>query len=675
MYSNFLDQLKHQTFTKTVIEETLQNIKVLLKLEKNSANFSDKSLLKNLGHWLGLLTIAKNKPILHVDINVKSLLIEAYLKGTQEMQYIVPFVTKVLESCSKSKVFKPPNPWTMALMNVLAEIHALQDMKLHLKFEIEVLCNKLDITVDSLKPGVVLHEANPNFIKEFQLYNSASFSGQSVAAPVLPGDPMSEAVAAAMGRAKRAESTPLLPTMPNFPSQSFLTGNSASVTEGIATGAGQGSSSAGATPTPQTPHQQQQPPSRTTPHSTPTPSHHMHAAVLAAQAGSSGSATPASSLAHMPPANEKTFTYAEINVSSIRGLEQHISLKNTPMLNEVNKQSQLLELVRMAIEVAVQEVLGVVMDRSIRIAMSSVESLVKKDFALDPDENHLRISAHNMSRNLTASMAMITCKDYLATTIAKSIKQKLQPAFNRSNNPSQEQQIEQISNFLAAENVNVSCVFIQKTCAEKAVQEADKRLATEFEQRKAARSEGRHYCDNAALTYQAERMPDAVRLKVGRVTSQQMQVYDDFGRHIPGFAPAQADTLDTANLLLKTVPGVYNNLEETTNFLVMTERFIIDLEHLSSTFSTVIPESAINGMLHTTQTMLTHIRANREVTHITLLLKKCMEHLLEGSREFPSDPDLNPLVVKFRDIHLLLLKTMADPRVFGQTWATKTITK
>lgn len=35
---------------------------------------------------------------------MKSLLIEAYHKGSQELLYVVPFIGKVLESCAKSKV-------------------------------------------------------------------------------------------------------------------------------------------------------------------------------------------------------------------------------------------------------------------------------------------------------------------------------------------------------------------------------------------------------------------------------------------------------------------------------------------------------------------------------------------------------------------------------------------
>lgn len=79
---------------------------------------------------------------------MKSLVYEAYQKGSQELLYVVPFVAKVVESCAKSKVFKPYNPWTMAIMNVLAELHQEPDLKLNLKFEIEVLCKTLNLEVN-----------------------------------------------------------------------------------------------------------------------------------------------------------------------------------------------------------------------------------------------------------------------------------------------------------------------------------------------------------------------------------------------------------------------------------------------------------------------------------------------------------------------------------------------
>lgn len=69
--------------------------------------------------------------------------------------------------------------------------------------------------------------------------------------------------------------------------------------------------------------------------------------------------------------------------------------------------------------------------------------------------------------------------------------------------------------------------------------------------RKAARTEGRRYCDAVVLTYQAERMPEPIRLKVGGVTQPQMAVYEEFARNIPGFLPiTDQDTM----FLTKPVP-------------------------------------------------------------------------------------------------------------------------
>jgi hypothetical protein len=38
------------------------------------------------------------------DIDLKSLVYEAYHKGAQELLYVVPFTAKVLEACAKSLV-------------------------------------------------------------------------------------------------------------------------------------------------------------------------------------------------------------------------------------------------------------------------------------------------------------------------------------------------------------------------------------------------------------------------------------------------------------------------------------------------------------------------------------------------------------------------------------------
>eukprot|EP00961_Rhodomonas_salina_P014399 193116-Rhodomonas_salina.5 len=133
--------------------------------------------------WLGMLTIQKNKPILQVctrrylpmhtfrlaryqptcyrpvltnvqsiptnvhskpytpksganprDLDLKALIIDAYEKG--RLIAVVPFVAKILETCNNSRIFCPPNPWTMLVLSLLAELHPMEDLKLNIKFEI-----------------------------------------------------------------------------------------------------------------------------------------------------------------------------------------------------------------------------------------------------------------------------------------------------------------------------------------------------------------------------------------------------------------------------------------------------------------------------------------------------------------------------------------------------------
>ena len=45
---------------------------------------------------------------------------------------------KVLEPCNQSLAYQPPNPWTMGILSLLVEIYNLPNLKMNLKFDIEV---------------------------------------------------------------------------------------------------------------------------------------------------------------------------------------------------------------------------------------------------------------------------------------------------------------------------------------------------------------------------------------------------------------------------------------------------------------------------------------------------------------------------------------------------------
>ncbi|KAL7402121.1 hypothetical protein ABVT39_010013 [Epinephelus coioides] len=574
LYSNFLDTLKNPEFVKMVLNETYRNIKVLLTSDKAAANFSDRSLLKNLGHWLGMITLAKNKPILYTDLEVKSLLLEAYVKGQQELLYVVPFVAKVLESSLRSMVFRPQNPWTMAIMNVLAELHQEHDLKLNLKFEIEVLCKNLSLDINDLKPGSLLKDKEKLKSLEEQL-----------SAPKKEAKPPEEML-------------PVSTTGDFVPFAAPPSTPAATTTTCTTTGP----------PTPQ-------------------------------------------------------FSYHDINVYALAGLAPHININvNIPLLQA---HPQLKQCVRQSVERAVQELVHPVVDRSIKIAMTTCEQIIRKDFALDSEESRMRVAAHHMMRNLTAGMAMITCREPLLMSIATNLKNSFAAAL-RAPTPQQREMMEEAAARIAQDNCELACCFIQKTAVEKAGPEMDKRLATEFELRKHARQEGRRYCDPVVLTYQAERMPEQIRLKVGGVDPKQLAVYEEFARNVPGFLPSNDLSQPTGFLAQPMKQQAW----ATDDVAQIYDKCMADLEqHLHA----IPPALAMNPLTQALRSLLEAValaRNSRDGIAALGLLQKAVEGLLDATSGADAD-----LLLRYRECHLLVLKALQDGRAYGPQWCNKQITR
>uniref|UniRef100_A0A8C7R945 CCR4-NOT transcription complex, subunit 1 n=1 Tax=Oncorhynchus mykiss TaxID=8022 RepID=A0A8C7R945_ONCMY len=525
LYSNFLDTLKNPEFVKMALNETYRNIK---------------------------------------DLEVKSLLLEAYVKGQQELLYVVPFVAKVLESSLRSVIFRPQNPWTMAIMNVLAELHTEHDLKLNLKFEIEVLCKNLSLDINDLKPGTLLKDKDQ--LKRLE---------EQLSAPKKEAKPPEE----------------MLPvvTAPSTP---------AATTTCSATGP----------PTPQ-------------------------------------------------------FSYHDINVYALAGLAPHININiNIPLLQA---HPQLKQCVRQSIERAVQELVHPVVDRSIKIAMTTCEQIVRKDFALDSEESRMRVAAHHMMRNLTAGMAMITCREPLLMSIATNLKNSFAAAL-RAPTPQQREMMEEAAARVAQDNCELACCFIQKTAVEKAGPEMDKRLATEFELRKHARQEGRRYCDPVVLTYQAERMPEQIRLKVGGVDPKQLAVYEEFARNVPGFLPSNDLSQPTGFLAQPMKQQAW----ATDDVAQIYDKCMADLEqHLHA----IPPALAMNPQTQALRSLLEAValaRNSRDGIAALGLLQKAVEGLLDATSGADAD-----LLLRYRECHLLVLKALQDGRAYGPQWCNKQITR
>ncbi|KAI9509952.1 Not1-domain-containing protein [Russula earlei] len=154
LYLQFLDGLDRPSLLSFVLEETVIKSALLLNAEKTMHSSSERSVLKNLGSWLGSITLARDRPIKFKNISFKDLLVEGYDGG--RLIVAIPFVCKTLEPAARSTVFKPPNPWLMAVISLLVELYHFAELKLNLKFEIEVLCKSLGIELDTIESTSIL---------------------------------------------------------------------------------------------------------------------------------------------------------------------------------------------------------------------------------------------------------------------------------------------------------------------------------------------------------------------------------------------------------------------------------------------------------------------------------------------------------------------------------------
>jgi CCR4-NOT transcription complex subunit 1 len=156
LYLDMLTMFGDKTLWAEVLRETYVSAIKMLNAESTMLSSSERTLLKNLGGWLGSLTIARDKPIKHKNISFKDLLIEGY--DTQRLIVVIPFTCKVLTQATKSTVFKPPNPWTMDIIRLLIELYHFAELKLNLKFEIEVLCKGLNLDYKTIEPSSGIRE-------------------------------------------------------------------------------------------------------------------------------------------------------------------------------------------------------------------------------------------------------------------------------------------------------------------------------------------------------------------------------------------------------------------------------------------------------------------------------------------------------------------------------------
>ena len=414
LYMSLLEMIGDKTLLSEVLRETYVSAIRMMNAEATISSATERGQLKNLGGWLGSLTVAKDKPIKHKHIFFRDLLLEGF--DTQRLLVVIPFTCKVLLQAARSSVFKPPNPWLMDIISLLMELYHYADLKLNLKFEIEVLCKDLGLDYKTVEPSTCIQDRPPQ--ADDELAN--------------------------------------IPGMPDGLDVGFDDLSLGGLSRGVRN-------------------------ERLSP------------------------ATIMSSL----PRLEDVLKYP-----SIGGADYDV----------------VKDIVYRAFDLAIQEIIAPVVERSITIASISTAQLVQKDFATEVDGEKMRSAARQMVKSLAGSLALVTCKEPLKLSITNYLRR---PATNLD--PTEQPMSEGVIMMCVNDNIDTACSFVEKAAGERSIPEIDRVIESDLAER---RDHLLHRPNEPFVSDRLNRwslfIPEPFRQGVDGLNASQLAIYEDFNRHVKG---------------------------------------------------------------------------------------------------------------------------------------------
>ena len=509
LYLAMLEKMQPQvpSLFSMVFQATYRRVKVLLLGDKSKAS-ADRTILKSLGSWIGSLTLARNRPILRRDLDLKQALLEAYSNG--RLTIVIPFVAKVLEACRESKIFKPSNPWVRGVLSLMKEVYAVEGLKLNMKFELQILSKHLNIDVSTIVQSELLRNRkapekvdNQDFTSKKAISSPPPRTSPSPAASPSP-ELRRTFVPAAVGA---RSGTPMF-------SLSDVHASSAPLSIPISTGS---MVSVG---------RLEMPPSLVSNNLAalgPDPVADL-SSILASTSISTGglASTQAqrSSLhasgsmgvgsVHAASSSHRHGTNVPSGDTVIPNLAQYITV--SPSLVLLQSYPNLKRMIPLAIDRAIREIIQPVVERSCAIAFLTTKELTLKDFANEPDLSKVRRAALQMVQQLAGSLALVTSKEPLRVSMGN----QLRTVFTTTGVVDQNL-VEQTAQVLSAANLDVGCSIIEKHAKEKAARDLNEKIGAAF----------------------ASRRPQPSSYAMGLAPGPEvLRVYDEFSRIHRGAGPA-----------------------------------------------------------------------------------------------------------------------------------------
>ncbi|XP_021677934.2 uncharacterized protein LOC110663040 isoform X2 [Hevea brasiliensis] len=472
LYLKFLDKVNSKALNKEIVQATYENCKVLLGSELIKSSSEERSLLKNLGSWLGKLTIGRNQVLRAREIDPKSLIIEAYEKGL--MIAVIPFTSKVLEPCQSSLAYQPPNPWTMGILGLLAEIYSMPNLKMNLKFDIEVLFKNLGVDMKDITPTSFLKD------RKREIEGNPDFSNKDVGAsqPQI----VAEAKSGMISPLNHAELPLEVANPSNSGGHTHLLSQYAAPVH--------------------------------------LPSGTLMEDEKLAALGLSDQLPSAQGLFQATP-SQSPFSVNQLP-TAIPNIGTHVIIN--PKLNSCGLHLHFQRVVPIVMDRAIKEIVSSIVQRSVSIATQTTKDLVLKDYAMESDETRIYNAAHLMVASLAGSLAHVTCKEPLRTSISTQLRNSLQGLSIAS------ELLEHAVLLATNDNLDLGCAIIEQAATDKAIQTIDGEIAQQLSLRRKHRDGPTFFDANIYTQGSMGVVPEALRPKPGHLSVSQQRVYEDFVR-------------------------------------------------------------------------------------------------------------------------------------------------
>ena len=485
VYRDLLYEVGNDQLIDDVTYLTLTSAKRIFATSNQSTQ--DKNLLKNLGNWLGLCLLAKDKVITHSEIAIRELLLESWEDNYTNLS--IPFICKIINYTKESSLLKIPNLWTNSILELLKEMNELgtnpensSKWPLKLTFEIEVLFKNLKLSLDEIdKSNWLSPDVNGLKLLSGELYFESKELKTSE---------------------KVLQNLIQVPVMNIVRGQKLQQMNSGMNMEPL-----------------EQQQQQQQPPGlaqfnnnnqQQAQNSPMTQAHQQQLNIISKQPQQQfpGQNTQQAQVNPMqaPAHNESILTSLVGNTMFVANPDLQVAFQ-------------------MAIAKAVREILLSVVEKSSTIAATTARSLVSKDFATEADPELFKNTCIKTARQLAKSFAYINSSTLLKKNIESTTKQLC--ANVMAIVPHAEEDLASAIN----DNVNIAINIIENAAMGKATSIVSELIIPDLAVRHhhiSRRSTQKfHYNENSTPV---KRLPQALSLNENGITQKQFSIYENLAQ-------------------------------------------------------------------------------------------------------------------------------------------------